>query len=102
MLNGTSGARVHVLCFGCLSWHGHSSRMHFWETVLPPGMVAGDGRRELPGLDEEMFFEVLIFHLSNGYFRYSNTFYLQIQGTEMESPLLPIVAEVVWMFCLFL
>ena len=46
ILNGMSGARVHVLCLGCLIWNGHSSRI---ETVLPAGMVTGGSRQEWIG-----------------------------------------------------
>ena len=44
MLHGRDGARVHVLCLGCLSWSGHSSRVYTLEErdgAFKAGMVTG-------------------------------------------------------------
>jgi hypothetical protein len=46
-------------------------------------------------LSKDMFFEALKFCLTNGYCKYDNVYYAQVEGVAMGSPLSPIVAEIV-------
>ena len=44
MFHGRDGARIHVLCLGCLRWNGYSSRVYVskeGDGAFQVGMVAG-------------------------------------------------------------